>query len=494
MADKRGLINLIKAIVQGEVAKVTHDIAPESHAGDSHDLPQMAPQADSRTIADITEKVSAKLAGDRAKGWRNGAPSTGFGSGGGRQATKNTMVQNWAQKILKMGPGVPDGIKQTALEVAHGVRGPNDKAALESFRTYTGTARSGAKAVKGGLSSYRKVIGQGAQIGTLLNTAKQGGASASFANAELVGMGVDHISKAFDSKSVQKALGKAMSGLFSDPAASTRLLRAMGRGIRLGGAAVSAALIAWDLGEGVFDRRKRNAQADGNSIAATNTMVGDPTLARSLRGRAGKQVHQMRSSGVDDVMNFFGFGDTEAEEKEKMASRMAGTVAAAGKGADALGINRLQVFQQYAKDHGTSVNNITDAEKTEALNNAASQKLDDIVGAKEGQVQSMAEQRGIFFKPESVQRLNMSGGYQLTIASYDLNNSKREGQIEAIRQEIRDREAKAAAEQATKVAASQQLIRRAEPLEVKQRRTINIDRENMDFTARQHRFQQVEYD
>jgi hypothetical protein len=284
------------------------------------------------------------------------------------------LTVNLGKKIVAMGSNVPGELQGYAMMAASGSGDMSEQQLLAKLRSGMGISKSGETWLNGVTGSIQRSVQTAARAGTLWNTAQQGGLAGASAQAGLLQMGVDKVNDIASSKTMEKVLVTASEKLFSNPIAGQQLFYAIGRGLRLGGGIVTAALMAWQVGESYFTNRGRQATAEGAVYdQARQAGLNYSPEARAQRDAIAKTVEA--ASPFDRMLDKLGFGGGLAEAKAKEESKAIQAFQTARANAGKLGIDTSGLLAAYAAARGLKVQQLNERQRNEAINAAVAAKM-----------------------------------------------------------------------------------------------------------------------
>jgi len=363
---KRGLVDLIKSIVR-QVIKSEMPKAAQQAAQDAG-VPQVAPSVDEGTRAEAVRNLNAKYSGVSQA----------------HQKKISSITKNWAKRIINMGPRVPPAVQQAALEAMSGVG--NDKDHLEVFRAYENVSRSGATGAKAAMRPVRAMVGAGARAATLMNTIAQGGVGAAFAGGELFNLGTRELANISNRKTFQGQAWQAMSSmLWEDPAQGSRIAKSISRFAKKMGVLGDAAALGYSIGgtagapignwfADISQLNRAAAEGDAFDVARRSKIDNARAIAEATRIRAEEDLEggwwiRKYRRGMNDNTDF------EGKVKERLQAREAQIVRARNLAAD-LGIDVAAVLAKKAASLGKTMSELTERERTNAIDDATQNILD----------------------------------------------------------------------------------------------------------------------
>ncbi len=276
--------------------------------------------------------------------------------------------------LQKQGGRVPPKVLASARRVLQGSGSQGD---VESLRQYLGIYKSGSSAL--GRAGKRLARIQGAafsitqDIELLQNSSKDGRATA-VATARLINNLNDQVQQAIKSKWAQRAAEGAARLLNRDPVMAGRFLKAVGRGLRMGGLIITAAMGAAEVAEKYFENRRLAGAAIGARKDLARELNTDPRFAQREQTAATEEVIRAKSK-LRGLLDSFGFsGSTENEATKKFDTRKK-QIETMRKLAPHLGVSIDSVIAGAAARKGKLPSELTLRERNEAIDAATIQKM-----------------------------------------------------------------------------------------------------------------------
>jgi hypothetical protein len=276
--------------------------------------------------------------------------------------------------LQKQAGRVPPTLLASARRI---LQGTNSKGDVDSVRQYLGISRSGASAL--GRVGKQLARMQGAAFSItqdieLLQSAARAERPTAVATARLINNLNDQVQQAIKSKWAQRAAEGAARLLNRDPVMAGRFLKAVGRGLRMGGLIVTAAMGAAEVAERYFENRRMAGAAIGARKDLARELNTDPRFAQREQIAATEEVIRAKSK-LRGLLDSFGFsGSTENEATKKFDSRKK-QIEAMRRLAPHLGIHVDEVLAGAAARKGKLPSELTLRERNEALDAATIQKM-----------------------------------------------------------------------------------------------------------------------
>lgn len=431
-----------------------------------------------------------------------GKPTTFMG--GQVDKPYSNLTKNMGASILALGNNVPDDVHIAALDAVNGTNfgGHKSEAELkEKLRDAKGVQQSGAKALNRFTGRVRSNIKAMSQIGILADMASRGGVGGAIAQTELTSIAVEKITDKFESKFVQKIFTKVAEKLYADPLAGERAFRMIGRGLRLGGAIGTAAMVGVNIAQEYFAQRQQSASAQMGVHRAAEASGIDAAISLATRKRIEKQTMDSRgvAARISDELGFD--AATQSSIADRTKNQFSG-ITSIRQNPALFGIDAAKIITNLARSKRVPIESLTEAEKQIALQAAIS----DAVDVPESSVEMEMKARG-FYKPLSKNRFMsnqimafdaVDGGYVDTGddggAASTANALFLEGKRGEIRDEIKLKiiEGKLN-DYARKLTESQRQIA-AMPKEQRQAIVIEVREARMSQTAfrNRHRVEQID--
>lgn len=275
------------------------------------------------------------------------------------------LTKNLANKILRMGANVPVELQQAAQDAVDGVGNyRNERELQEILRGGLGIHRSGASALTRSVNRVRRGFSELQRGNLLFNQASQGGLGGGVAGAGLVEMGLDKAESVVRSKFVEKmAIGFAKA-VGQDPTKYTKLLFAVGRGLRLGGAIGAIAQTVLSVGQERISQQQQSADSRLSSYRAGKAYGVDAKLARDIR-RSSSSEEEHTAFGI--AKGLLGFNAKAEKERAENATDAFKLTKESRDMAGRLGINVAAVLEREASIRGKSVEDLSEVEINRAL-------------------------------------------------------------------------------------------------------------------------------
>lgn len=276
--------------------------------------------------------------------------------------------------LQKQAGRVPPTLLASARRI---LQGTNSKGDVDSVRQYLGISRSGASAL--GRVGKQLARMQGAAFSItqdieLLQSAARAERPTAVATARLINNLNDQVQQAIKSKWARSAAEYAAQMLNRDPAMAGRFLKAVGRGLRLGGLVVTAAMGVAEVAERYFENRRLAGAAIGSRKDAARQMHMDPRLAREEEAASAAEVKGARG-GLRGWLDYFGFNASTEQAITKRQVERLRQIDRARRIAPHMGIDTDRVLAEAAKAKGKLIGELTAREGNEALDQATRQKM-----------------------------------------------------------------------------------------------------------------------
>ena len=284
-----------------------------------------------------------------------------------------------AGKVLKMHKNRPAGenghIRAAARRI---LKNRGTEQDIELCRRFLGIRKSGAGAARGAMRAYKRIEGQVFSLSQdfeLIRASQDRGESTAVPMARLMQNLNFQIQSAIKTKWARNAAERAAEFFGKNPAVASRALKALGRGLRLGGAIGTAALLGITAAETFFRQRGETAKSKARSLDLSRALKIDPRLSRDIRVNVEESEAENRSY-LRSLLHSLGYTESEQKEIEGRQKTQKETLAKARAIAAELGIDVGAVLGKKARALGKPINELTEREKNEALDAQIRPKLD----------------------------------------------------------------------------------------------------------------------
>jgi hypothetical protein len=294
--------------------------------------------------------------------------------------------------LQKQAGRVPPQVLAAARRILQGSSSQGD---VENVRRYLGISKSGASAL--GRAGKRLARIQGAAFSIsqdieLLQSAARNEQPTAVATARLINNLNDQVQQAIKSKWAQKAAEGAARLLNRDPVMAGRFLKAVGRGLRMGGLIVTAAMGVAEVAERYFENRRMAGAAIGARKDLARELNTDPRFAQREQTAATEAVSRAKSK-LRGLLDSFGFsGSTENEATKKFDSRKK-QIEAMRRLAPHLGIHVDEVLAGAAARKGKLPSELTLRERNEALDAATKSRVPTLAEMRNSEMVSQQMER-----------------------------------------------------------------------------------------------------
>lgn len=308
---------------------------------------------------------------------------------GGRGGVENALANKIFRLQKQSGGNVPGEVVAAARRQKEGTASQADH---DAMRSYLGIHRSGASAIGKGQKFLNKVGGKISNIQTQIQLAQGAeGSQAVVAQSRLVSTAINELNSLTKSKGVNKIVDKVASFVTKDPAAGGRFLKALGRGLRLGGVVGTILFAGIAAGTALFEARGKLAQSVGAIKDLARQFATDPRITAAVE----KQVYGIASSGklldpkiagrvVGRIPGMGALGALvtdylEADIAEEAKNLQQQTLDARGKARGALldlGAHPGILLAEFASRRGKTVGELTPQERNEAVDQFIADQYD----------------------------------------------------------------------------------------------------------------------
>jgi hypothetical protein len=276
--------------------------------------------------------------------------------------------------LQKQGGRVPPQVLASSRRILQNASGQGD---VENVRRYLGIYKSGSSALGRVGKRIARIQGAAFSISQdieLLQSSSKDGRPTAVATARLINNLNDQVQQAIKSKWAQKAAEVAARLLNQDPVMAGRFLKAVGRGLRMGGLVVTAAMGVAEVAERFFENRRQSGAAIGARKDLARELNADPRVAQSEQTAASEEVSRAKSK-LRGLLDSFGFsGSTENEATKKFDARKK-QIEATRRLAGHLGVNVDEVLARAAARKGKLPSELTLRERNEALDAATKSRV-----------------------------------------------------------------------------------------------------------------------
>jgi hypothetical protein len=287
--------------------------------------------------------------------------------------------------LQKQAGRVPPTVLASARRILQNASGQGD---VDSVRRYLGISKSGAGALGKVGKKLARIQGAAFSISQdieLLQHAAQDGRPTAVATARLIGNLNDQVQQAIKSRWAQRTAEAAAKLLGRDPVIAGRLLKAVGRGLRLGGLVVTAAMGAAEVAERFFENRRQAGAAIGARKDLARQLQMDPRLARAEEALAAEEVRGARGK-ARTFLDRLGFNaGTEQETTKRQADRLR-QLEQARRNASHLGVDVEGVLAGVAAQKGKLISELTQRERNEAIDEALRPKIQTLESMKNSEM------------------------------------------------------------------------------------------------------------
>jgi hypothetical protein len=275
--------------------------------------------------------------------------------------------------LQKQAGRVPPAVLASARRILQNASGQGD---VDNVRQYLGISKSGASALGKVGKKLARIQGAAFSISQdieLLQHAAQDGRPTAVATARLIGNLNDQVQQAIKSRWAQRTAEAAAKLLGRDPVIAGRLLKAVGRGLRLGGLVVTAAMGAAEVAERFFENRRQAGAAISARKDLARQLQMDPRLARAEESLSEEAVLGARGK-ARTVLDWLGFkGGSEQEITKRQTERLR-QLEQARRLASHLGVDVDATLAQTAARKGKTIGELTGRERSEAIDEAVRDK------------------------------------------------------------------------------------------------------------------------
>lgn len=323
-----------------------------------------------------------------------------------RSRSWSPITKNLGAKILRMGSNVPPDLQAAAQDAVDGVGDyKNEKQLQEILRGGLGIEKSGATWAARQARRVRNGLRNLSNVGLMVDQAQRGGAAGSLAQIRLVDMGIEKLEDVTSSKFAQNVATGIAKALGHDPTKYAGALYAIGRGLRMGGAAGAIAQIGVSVAQSYVSQRGQSASAQMSAMNSARANTIDASLSRSIRRRTGS-ASEFTLYGA--AMNFWGFTGANEEERAANQSKQHQMIAVARKVAGRLGIDPAAVRQAAAEARGIAVEDLTAEDINAAMDpllmSAAKSRVS------HGEIQAELIKKGVIPNPNLGTGIDIGGG------------------------------------------------------------------------------------
>lgn len=370
-----------------------------------------------------------------------GKPTTFMG--GQVEKPYSNLTKNMGASILALGNNVPDDVHIAALDAVNGTNfgGHKSEAELkERLRDAKGVQQSGAKSLNKFTRGMRSKMQMLSQAGLLADMASRGGVAGAIAQTELTSIAIDKGTDLFEKKFVQRIFTKVAEKLYADPLAGERAFRMIGRGLRLGGAIGTAAMVGVNIAQEYFAQRQQSASAQMGIHRAAEASGIDAAISLATRKRIEKQTMDSRgvAARISDELGFD--AATQSSIADRTKNQFSGIVSIRQNPA-LFGIDAAKIITNLARSKRVPIESLTEAEKQIALQAAIS----DAVDVPESSVEMEMKARGFYKQSKNKNMSNqilafdaVDGGYADTGDDGGAEGTANALFLEGKRGEIRD--------------------------------------------------------
>ena len=325
----------------------------------------------------IVDEETAAIAQrrDAISSARVSAGLSGIGAARGyKQNSYSSLARNLGKRVVAMGENVPEEIRRVAYDAANGKGTLTNEEVLRVLRDYRGIARSGAGVITSAARTVQRNVRNAARLGIMIDLAQRGGATGAMAQADLLNQGTELISSAATNKTVQRIAERVVSSVGANPNIASKLLFALGRAARVGGAVAGAVQLGFAAAQAFQESRAVGYRAQvGVSTHAWNMRL-TPGVGVGVRAEASRQTgHEYGMMG--SVRNWLSgtrsdWLDASGAMNERQGSlveqRLKQMESMRGLSANIIpGVQN--VLASYAAGKGKSVDELTDIERADAL-------------------------------------------------------------------------------------------------------------------------------
>lgn len=283
-------------------------------------------------------------------------------------------------------------------------------------------------------SAYRQIT----RAAVLYDVAGREGFSGGLAEGELVQTGLEvgrNLAKNRDVRRTAKQISEFITG---DKKFGITILKSLGSALGLAGGAAAVALSGVAAANELFSQRRRSAQAQIDTFNAGTNLEFEASNAKGIRNRIRQSVESTRGM-IGVYSDAAGYTEQTEGEVSRRTIDQLNTYNTARSQAQRMGIDVDAVLNDAAKKKGVSVNEMTPAEKNEALDPVVQAKVKSSIT--DSMVDTEVKARGFRINK------NKSGeqGFYNPYATESLETSERdqqafiEGQRIKIRQELEGR-------------------------------------------------------
>lgn len=282
-------------------------------------------------------------------------------------------------KLQKRGSNVPPAIRAAARRV---LQRKDSKSDVENIRRWLGISRSGTGAAGRVGKRFQRVQGQVFSVSRDLEQirgAQERGESTTLQTARLFQNLNFQVQRAIKTKWAKQAAEKGAQFLGKDPVVAGRFLKALGRGLRLGGLVATATSAAFAVAEGFFKRERERQQLVSKGLDLARQINLDPRLRRQIEQRQRDVFEREQGVGArarDAVEKFLGFLPSGEVDIQKRLSRQIQTASAARRIAPQILGNVDEILARTARAKNKFVGELTPRERAEALDNALQARID----------------------------------------------------------------------------------------------------------------------
>jgi hypothetical protein len=294
--------------------------------------------------------------------------------------------------LQKQAGRVPPQILASARRILQDSSAQGD---VENVRRYLGISKSGASALGRAGKKLARIQGAAFSISQdieLLQHSAQDGRPTAVATVRLINNLNDQVQLAIRSKWAQRTAETAARLLNRDPVWAGRILKIAGRGLRLGGLAVTAAMTGVEVAERFFENRRQLGAAIGARKDIARQLQMDPRRARAEEMAAITEVEKTRG-GLRTLLDAIGFrGSTEQDITKRQNQRLQHLAIARGL-APQLGINTDAVLADAAARKGKLISELTSREQNEAIDEAVAPRIPTLAEMKNSEMVNTQMQR-----------------------------------------------------------------------------------------------------
>jgi len=324
------------------------------------------------------------------------------------------------------------------------IEGTGTIAELNLVRAALGIQKSGSSAVRGFTRSIKSVSGDIGQISSaiqLSELANQTGNNVTGANLNLINVVTSKLEKVIKNKSAKEFITKAAEKLGSSPMDAANFYRAIGRGLKLGGAVIGVVSTGFAAAESYFTNQKQAAA----SISARRDMIRsfspiDNTLATIEESRIKGAVLSERGA-FSRLKDFFGMtGETEAEINKRLQQRLS-ILKEARTVVNELGFDKNTILAQYASKKGKTIADLRPDEINQAIDEGIKGALDPKKFSNDPYVQNIVDQQTNFGESVKHQLVTLFGLFGPDLATR-YGQVRSAAELERVEKEIKTKQAR----------------------------------------------------